>query len=139
MGRRGRTSAAALSIVRPKRSEPARDSGRPDPPGDLTEDQAAEWRAIVARMPIGWFPRETYPLLVQYCRHAVSARFLGNVMDKIERAKKFDLEAYERVAKLIGRETQLLSSLATKMRLSQHSSYDKKKSKGPTAPKPWEE
>lgn len=137
MGARGRKSAAALAIV-PSQPAPPVDPQRPAPPDELTEDQATEWRAIVARMPAGWFPRETHPLLAQYCRHTVSVRFLSGVMAKIEGAKKFDLEGYERVAKLIGRETQLIASLATKMRLSQHASYDKKKSKGTTARRPWE-
>lgn len=138
MGARGRKSSAALAIVPGKRAE-AVDPHRPAPPDDLTEAQANEWRAIVQRMPKDWFPRETHPLLAAYCRHAVSLRFLSGVMAKIEAAKKFDMDDYERVAKLIGRETQLLASLATKMRLSQHATYDKKKSKGPSTPRPWEE
>jgi ribosome biogenesis SPOUT family RNA methylase Rps3 len=114
---------------------------RPEPPRDLTPEQAVEWRAIVAGMPADWFRRETYPLLSQYCRCAVSVRKLGKVRDQLERAKRFNVTMYERVAKLIGREAQQLQSLATKMRLSQHASYDKKKSKGPSssAPPPWED
>lgn len=140
MGARGRRSAAALTIV-PDRAPSLRvgKSRRPAAPADLTAEQAAEWDAIVARCPADWFPRETYPLLAQYCCAAVSVRHLGKVRDRLEAAKKFDLATYERVAKLIGRETQLLASLATKMRLSQHATYDKKKSKGPVVAAPWED
>lgn len=137
MGRRGRTSAAALELVSTTRK--TADSRRPAPPGDLTSEQADEWRGIVARCPADWFPRETYPLLAQYCRHAVSARWLGKLRDRLERARKFNLDEYERISKLIRGETGSLASLATKMRLSQHATYDKKKSKGPTLPAPWED
>ena len=139
MGNRGRTSAAALSIMPPAKAADAADPRRPAAPAELTEDQAAEWRAIVARMPEGWFPRETHPLLAQYCRLILAVRFLSGVLAKIEAAEKFDLDGYERVAKMIGRDTALITSLARSMRISQHATYDKKKSKGPVAPRPWEE
>ena len=139
MGRRGRTSTAAFDLARERERRATRDAGRPEAPKELTEEQAAEWRLIVARMPADWFPRETHPLLAQYCRCAASVRRLGKVRDRLERAKRFDLDMYERVAKLIGREAQQLASLATKMRLSQHATYDKKKSKGPSIRPPWEE
>jgi hypothetical protein len=136
MGRRGRTSAAAaeLHLV-----QGGADQRRPDPPAALTAEEAEEWRAIVGRMPADWFPRETHPLLAAYCGHAVAARRLALAARRLERARKFDLDQYERVSKLLGRETQLLSSLATRMRLTQHSSYDRKKAKGPSAPPPWED
>lgn len=140
MGRRGRQSAAAFDLERERARRTVVGAKRPEPPEELTDDQATEWRSIVARMPADWFPRETHPLLAQYCRCAVSARRLGGVRDRLEKAKKFDIDMYERVAKLIGRETQQLASLATKMRLSQHATYDKKKSKGAAAvPPPWED
>lgn len=135
MGRRGRPSAAALALV----ATPQLATRRPEAPVDLTPEQAAEWDAIVGRCPADWFPRETYPLLAQYCRATVSVRKLSVFRDQLESAKEeFDLDQYERVAKLIGRETHLLTSLATKMRLSQHASYDAKKSKAPALPAPWE-
>jgi hypothetical protein len=137
MGRRGRTSAAALALVSTPRK--LGDLRRPPPLADLTAEQADEWTEIVARCPADWFPRETYPLLAQYVRHVVSARWLSKLRDRLERARRFDVDAYERVSKLIGRETQLLASLATKMRLSQHATYAKEKTKGPTIPSPWED
>jgi hypothetical protein len=71
MGIRGPQSSAALEI--PSVAD-LRGDARPEPPSDLTDDQAAEWRAVVERMPADWFPRETYGLLSQYCRHVVTAR-----------------------------------------------------------------
>src|SRR5690606_4443353 len=48
MGKRGPKSSAAQaspSVVE------LRPNARPEPPEDLTPEQAAEWRAVVARMP----------------------------------------------------------------------------------------
>ena len=136
MGRRGRTSAAALALVQTPRE--LGDLRRPPPLAELTDAQAEVWTEIVARCPPDWFPRETWPLLGQYCRVTVSVRWLGKLRDRLEGAKRFDLDEYERVSKLIARETQLLTSLARAMRLSQHATYDKKKTKGPTITRPWE-
>ena len=55
MGIRGPKSSAALEI--PSVAD-LRGDARPEPPEDLTEEQAAEWRAVVDRLPADWFPRE---------------------------------------------------------------------------------
>jgi hypothetical protein len=56
--KRGRKSAAELSvIVSPLNAR------RSPPPSELTDEQAEEWRAIVGRMPPGWFTREHFALL----------------------------------------------------------------------------
>ena len=74
MGTRGRKSTAEMAVIHgiPQ---------RPKPPGDLTPDQATEWRAIVSRMPTGWFPREIWPLLAQYCRHITNSRHIAGMIE----------------------------------------------------------
>ena len=52
----------------------------PEPPEDQTEEQAAEWRAVVARMRADWFPRETHGLLALYVRHACIARRIARLL-----------------------------------------------------------
>jgi hypothetical protein len=56
MGVRGRTGIAELTVIGPGGIETVK---RPDPPGELTDEQATEWRAIVNRLGASWFPRET--------------------------------------------------------------------------------
>src|SRR5262245_797932 len=80
MGIRGRQSTAALSVIGPDGVETVR---RPEPPDELTAEQAEEWRSIVNRLPADWFPRETLAMLAQYCRHVVHAR---RIVELIERA-----------------------------------------------------
>src|SRR3954454_19535888 len=71
MGTRGRKSTAELSIIR---AEPA---FRPRPPADLPAPMAEEWKAIVNRMPNGWFGRESFGLLTAYLRHWWNAKLIA--------------------------------------------------------------
>jgi hypothetical protein len=113
---------------------------RPEPPYELTDEQADEWRQLVARMPADWFPRETHGLLAQYCRHIVAARRIGQLVHQIEKKKKLDVAEYDQLLKMQEREGRALSSLATRMRLTQQlaiSNY-KKPGKSRTVTPPWE-
>lgn len=135
MAQRGKISAAALSVVTPIRA-----IRRPEPPAELTPEQIVEWRAVVNRLPADWFPRETHGMLAQYCRHIVSARRVAQLIAAHEESEKFTVEEYDRLLKMQEREGRAISSLATRMRISQHSTYDKKRTK-PLEPalKPWKE
>lgn len=135
MRTRGRQSAAALTVVKPLVVR------RPEAPSDLTDEQAHEWRSIVNRLPADWFPRETHPLLAQYCRHAVASRRIAQLISAHEQSEAFNVEEYDRLLKMQEREGRAMSSLATRMRISQHASYDKKRKKPAleTTPQPWKE
>ena len=133
---RGRRSAAALSIVPPGA---VGITERPCPPGDLSAEQKVEWIAIVNRMPAEWFPVETHGMLAQYCRHVVAARRVAQLVAAAEADdEEFSVKDYDRLLKMQEREGRAISSLATKMRLSQQSTYDKSKKKPGQARRPWE-
>jgi hypothetical protein len=143
MAQRGRKSAASLSIVSVLGNK------RPAPPEELTEEEAEEWRAIAGRMPPDWFTRESHPLLAAYCRHIVAARLLAK---DIERFSRFPpevrlasdgIELYDRLRKMADRESRVITTLATKMRLSQQSRYTENRAataanRSKTVSKPWE-
>ena len=132
MNQRGRKSGNQLSVV-PVTIE------RPIAPADLTSDEAEEWNGITDRLPADWFARETYGLLAQYCRHIVSSRKVASLIQTFE-AGDFELEQYDRLLKMQERESRAIASLATKMRISQQSTYDPKKRKpSGVGKKPWEE
>lgn len=135
MKTRGRTSAAALAVVTVGKIETVQ---RPDAPYDLTDEQTDEWWAIVNRMPADWFPRETHGMLSQYCRHVVSARRVAQLIEQAMEAEAFDVDAYNQLLIMQEREGRALSSLATRMRLSQQTTYDKSKKKPASGKKPWE-
>lgn len=128
-----RKSAAELSVA----AHVVQVVPRPVAPSELTDEQAAEWEAIVSRMPADWFTRETHGLLVQYCRHVVQARRIAQL---IERQDGYDIGEYDQLLKMQEREGRALSSLATRMRITQQSTWSPQKGKGSTAPdrKPWE-
>ena len=116
MGTRGRKSGAALAVPDTKVIETVE---RPDAPYDLTDEQSEEWWAVVNRMPADWFPRETHGMLSQYCRHVVAARHVAKLVEQQESGKKLNIEDYDRLLKMQEREGRAISSLATRMRISQ--------------------
>jgi hypothetical protein len=131
---RGRKSVASFEVL------PAKVTAiqRPDAPYDLTDEQAAEWWAVVNRMPADWFPRETHALLAQFCRHVVSARRVAQLIQQMEKSDNFSVDDYNKLLAMQEREGRAISSLATRMRVSQHSTYDEKKRKPIQGKKPWE-
>jgi hypothetical protein len=126
MAQRGRKSAASLQVIT---SEGLAVITRPEPPEELTDEQAHEWRCIVNRLPAEWFPTETHGLLSQYCRHVVAARRVAQLVEAMEAKEEFDIEDYDRLLKMQEREGRAMSSLATRMRISQQSTLDREKRK----------
>ena len=112
---------------------------RPDAPYDLNDEQSEEWRAVVDRLPAEWFPRETWPILAQYCRHVVSARHIAKLIHDLERRDGgFEVDEYDKLLKMQEREGRALSSLATRMRLTQQAVHDREKKKPKETKKLWE-
>lgn len=136
MTKRGRKSLASQAI-RPV--TPVEIAARPAPPDELSDEEAMEWQAIAERLPADWFTRETQGLLVQYCRHIVTARRIRQLIEKLEREEDFSMKDWAEALKMQTRESQVIASLATKMRISQQSTYDKSRKKGSGgSAKPWD-
>ena len=134
MRQRGRKSAASLEVV----SSNVASIERPPVPDDLSDEQAAVWQKITNRMPADWFPAETWPLLAMYCRHVVAARRVAQLIEQEETSESVDIEALDRLYKMQERESRAMSSLATRMRLTQQATYDKSRKKPAQVRKPWE-
>ena len=140
MGTRGRKSAAELGVIRgiPQ---------RPEPPDELTPEQADEWRAIVGRMPVDWFRREIHPLLCAYCRHVTNSRPIAGLIEDAHKGDLTDRKALMRLNRLLGmqeRQSNALMGLATRMRLTNQSRYTSRSAAsqakgGTTGKKLWEE
>lgn len=112
---------------------------RPDAPYDLTDEQTQEWWAVVNRMPADWFPRETHAMLSQYCRHVVAARRVSQLVNAAEKAKNLDVENYDRLLKMQEREGRAISSLATRMRISQQATVRHEQARKPLEMEmPWD-
>ena len=135
MKQRGRDSAAANEIAAIGKLETVQ---RPDAPYDLTDEQVDEWRAVVARLPADWFTRETHALLARYCRHVVRARRIAQLIDQAEKSDPFDVKEYRDLLRSEEEQSRAIASLATRMRLTQQTTYDKSKKKPATGRKPWD-
>ena len=140
MAKRGRKSAAEkerevmpASLVTGEFMKP------PRPPEELTEEQQEIWQFIVRGLPADWFTRENYPLLVQYCRHISRTRMVSKMLDKMEQQQGFIIKDYRDLLRTEDEQSKAISSLATKMRLTQQTTYDKsKKRPSHSGRKPWE-
>jgi hypothetical protein len=153
MGDRGRIPAASLAVASTEKTVTALIQ-RPEAPRELTQEQAQEWADIVGRLPADWFPRETWGMLAQYCRHVVASRRIGQLIARMEEGltaiqvdaempadddtSEFNLDNYDKLLKMQEREGRALSSLATRMRLSQQSTFDKERKKDKSGKRPWQ-
>jgi hypothetical protein len=99
---------------------------RPEAPLDLTPEETDEWHAVVDAMPADWFPRETWSLLRQWCRHTVCARRVAQLIDAEMSREELDLAAIKDLTGMQHRETTALKALAAAMRLAQQSTYNAK-------------
>ncbi len=137
MGKRGPQSGASLEVAK---VGPVETVARPDAPYDLTDEQSEEWWAVVNRLPADWFPRETHGLLAQYCRHVVAARRVAQLVTACEEeGKVLDLARYDQLLRMQEREGRALSSLATRLRITQQATVSPKTQKPGAVRKPWEQ
>jgi phage terminase small subunit len=140
MKQRGRKSEASREVA-----SLTLESDRPEPPAELTDEQAEEWQAVVDRLPADWFQAEHYPVLADYCRHVCRARFVARVLDAFPAQELETDEGVRRFDKLSNaaeRETRAVLACARSMRLTHQARYDEKTafrgaSNSPSGPKPW--
>jgi hypothetical protein len=137
--KRGRQSQADLAVV----PLPA---PRPDPPGELTDEQKAIWRTVVDHMPADWFRPETHAMLSAYCRHVCRERFLSRELDRFEAdwlCAEDGPNRYNKLSAAAERESRAALALARSMRITQQSQQDPKSAfrqrrNMPSGPVPWE-
>ena len=136
MPQRGRTSAASREVA--SLVQAVETMARPDAPYDLTDEQSVEWWAVVNRLPADWFPRETHGLLAQYCRHVVAARRVAQLVSACEADDALDLDRYDTLLRMQEREGRALSSLATRLRITQQATVSPKAKKPVGVNRPWQ-
>jgi hypothetical protein len=93
----------------------------PPAPSELTDAQAAIWRAVVATLPGGWIDESSSPVLVAYCRHVCRARLLEGLVRKFEAewvAIEGGLERFDKLLAMAERETRATTACARALRLT---------------------
>lgn len=149
MAKPAKTVAGSRGVVVPlpgRANLGAHSDGRIRPPAYLSKAQADVWTQTVAAKPADWFGRESAPMLSMYCRAVASAEHLARIVDKFERRKRLDsdgMHAYGIALASMEKQSKLVISLATKMRLTQQSQYTPKAAgtasrRGGAQKKPWE-
>src|SRR6266550_215772 len=113
-----RKSLEALSIM------PTPDQ-YPEPPADMGPEQADQWRLIVRRMPPDWFTVETQPLLRQLVQHTYTSKVVHERIVEFEAGLSKDKSTQEldRLSRMQDRERKAITSLSTKLRLTQQSRH----------------
>lgn len=123
MAKRGRTSAAELSVV-----VSGNFGQRPEPPDDLTTRQGEIWRETVASEPLDFFNTAALRgLLMDYCRHREAAENVSNVINTFQAEWLKNSEGakrYHSLLKMRDLETRAACSMATKLRLTNQSRYN---------------
>lgn len=136
MRTRGRPSAearAARALVE-----------RPEPPTHFSEEEREVWTTTTNGLPADWFTPESLPLLEAYCRHHISARNFSKMLEDVRQKPDYKRKIVDlgKLAAMVVRETQLVATLATKMRLSQRAKSKAKpvtpNERTSTGRKPWE-
>jgi hypothetical protein len=99
----------------------------PDPPAELSPEQAEIWRSTVASMPSDWFAGcGAAVLLSQLCRHISYSRWMAEELAAVglgSAKKAGGLDRFDRLARMHLREGKAISSLMTKLRLTPQSKY----------------
>jgi len=120
---------------------------RPEPSIELTPEQRLVWITVVNSLPAEWFEDYSTQTLTQYCRHVVEARRIAGLIEKLldDSGETLDIveftTAYDKLLKLQERESRIILSLMTKMRLTQQSTWSPQKGKSGQSAKvaaPWE-
>ncbi len=115
MDQPGRPSAASLSVV------PSGLPQRPEPPECLTAPQGSTWRAIVATKAPDWFKADTQPLLVAYCKAVDLHMRVSALLDSMDPLA--DAREFRGLIEVAAKQAAIMSSMATKMRLTPQSRY----------------
>ena len=119
---------------------------RPDPPAKLTEAEGEVWRDVTGTMPLGWFSRAQYPILLAYCRHSARADMLAQLVNEFEPEWLTVEGGVERLNKLLTmaeRETRSATACARSMRLTHQAQIQPRGAGRALAnesgrPRPWE-
>jgi hypothetical protein len=120
---------------------------RPEPPTSLNEAQAKVWRETAASEALTFFDTAALrAMLVDYCRHTVTAEEMSALIDKYDLAQVMDddtAKLLDRLTKMRDRETKAAADKATKLRLTNQSRYTPKAAgtaskNGSSNLKPWE-
>lgn len=141
MRQRGRKKPSTLAAVTQKSVEVLQ---RFDPPEDFSVEEREIWNSVIEAVPNDWFTKANLPLLIQYCRHVDQSRYISTLLAMRDAVDTdgylvLTLKDYDKLLQMQDRETKAITSLATRMRISQQSVTNHRGNGKPTSrvAKPW--
>jgi hypothetical protein len=144
MPQRGRKSPDSLLIAATAIPQ------RPEPPADLSPEEADIWRGYVTPMPADWFPSNTWQTLANLCALVAHCRLLRSELHWFREGIPKDPAGYERfrqIEKSLESKMLTIATLETKLRLTPQSKDDHHHraekartaiANAATGPKPWD-
>jgi hypothetical protein len=130
MVQRGRKSPSNVVCIDVAQQKPT------DPPKHLSVEQKQVWRDIVGAMRPGHFPVAVHPLLEVYCGCVARTRAIAQQLREVNPST--DLKRFKELTTMQVRESMLLCSLSTRLRLLKpSSSHLNRHDEGPKI-KPWD-
>jgi len=123
MGARGRkTAAQKLTVIKGDFGQ-----GRPPPPADLSEAEAAIWREVIASEAADFFATAALKnMLGDYCRHRCAADSVSSIIGEFQREWLKSEEGgkrYHALLRMRELETRAAAAMATKLRLTNQARY----------------
>lgn len=117
----------------------------PKPPYLLTDDQGDIWTRLFMTLEPGWITESQFDLAIAYCRHADAANKYSSILSNLHTFIVPDgqpeltvIKEMDRVSKMIEREVRSLSSIATRLRITNQAIRTADVKKPSTKPAPWE-
>ena len=138
MEKRGRPGE--FSIIKPVATIPGQ---RLAPPASLGVDEVETWRSIVASMPSDWF-NTCHFLLRCLVAHIANAETLSVAVAQIRATKdvRKNIQEFNRVLSMLNRETQMITNLSQRLRLTPKAKYTMERSQNLKSDtplsRPWE-
>lgn len=116
------------------------------PPNDFSDDELEVWCRILDSLEDGWITDLQRDSLVAFCRHVVQADYVAGLIREAKANRKIgDIIEFSKLLNkltaMLDRENRAVSSLATKLRISNQSLRSSKESPEARASsfKPWED
>lgn len=115
------------------------------PPADLSAEEAGVWARVAATKPGDWWDAGSRPLLAQFCRAAVQADQVADLVRSVGLtlvADPDELGRYKELRKIQSALSSEMNTLGRSMRLTQQSRYGARSSEAAsrkaTGRKPWQ-
>ena len=116
-------SSAESKLVQPAAMVPLM---KPQPPEDMSREAAEEWKKICRNLPHDWLTEEMWPVLASHCQNIVT---LKKITAELNKVNDIQGRAFMNLSRLQMQYADLVSRIATKLRLtpqSRHAASDSK-------------